>query len=112
MSQSTSRQLNIRVPPEIIRDLDEISRAEQLDRTAVVRRLLAEAIQNWKMASALRLYRDDRITKERAAEMAGVSLYEILDAVRRQRMSDPLTVSDTLEEIERLVAHRRRVGRN
>ena len=67
----TTRQLNIRVSPELIDDLDEISQTEQLDRTTVVRRLLQEAIQDWKLSYALRLYREDRITKERAAENAG-----------------------------------------
>lgn len=71
-----------------------------------------KAIQTWKLAYALRLYREDRITKERAAEIAGVSLYEILDAVRRQRIPNPLTVSEALEEIERLVARRGGVDRN
>ena len=37
---------------------------------------------DWKVACAPRLYREDRITKERAAEIAGVSVYEIFDAVR------------------------------
>ena len=104
MNLTSSRQLNIRVSPELIHDLDEIAQAEQLDRTMVVRRLLQEAIQNWKLAYALRLCREERITKERAAEIAGVSLYEIIEAARQQRIPPSLTVSEALEEIEQIVA--------
>ncbi len=103
MAQDTVRQLNIRVSSELIRELDATSKAEQLDRTTVVKRLLQEAIQEWKLAYALRLYREDRITKERAAEMAGVSIYEVIDSARREGIAAPLTVNEVLEEIKRLV---------
>ncbi|MBI4673245.1 MAG: UPF0175 family protein [Chloroflexi bacterium] len=102
MAEVTTRQLNIRVSPDLIHALDEISEAEQLDRTTVVRRLLQDAIQEWRLRYALRLYREDRITKERAAELAGVSLYEILDLARREAIPPPLTVHETLDEIKRL----------
>jgi predicted HTH domain antitoxin len=59
----------------------------------------------WKLTYALRLYREDRITKERAAEIAGVSLYEIIAAARQQGIPASLTLSEALEEIERLVPH-------
>lgn len=42
-------------------------------------------------------------TKERAAEIAGVSLYEIVDAARHQGIPPRLSVNETLEEIKRLV---------
>ncbi|MBM4430722.1 MAG: hypothetical protein FJ026_10305 [Chloroflexi bacterium] len=32
----------------------------------------------------MRLYQQGQITKERAAEMAGVSIYDILDELRQQ----------------------------
>ena len=103
MVQNTSRQLNIRISPDLIRELDEISEAEHLDRTTVVKHLLQDAIKDWKLTYALRLYREDRITKERAAEIAGVSLYEIIDAARQQSIPARLTVNEALEEIKRLV---------
>ncbi len=103
MVQNTSRQLNIRLSPDLLRELDEISEAEQLDRTTVVKHLLQDAIKDWKLTYALRLYREDRITKERAAEIAGVSLYEIIDAARQQGIPPRLSMNETLEEIKRLV---------
>ncbi len=102
MAQNT-RQLNIRIPPKLVRDLDEISKAEQLDRTTVVKHLLQDAIKDWKLTYALRLYREDRITKERAAEIADVSIYEIIEAARQRTIPARLTVNETIEEIKRLV---------
>ncbi len=89
---------------------DVISKTEQFDRTTVVKRLLQEAIQEWKLACTLRRYREDRITKERAAEMAGVSIYEVIDSARREGVPTPLTVNEVLEEIKRLVPSRHAVA--
>jgi predicted HTH domain antitoxin len=36
-----------------------------------------DGTRRWKPEQALELYRQDQITKERATEIAGVSLYEV-----------------------------------
>ena len=47
------RQLNLRVPEMIIQGLDEIASKEQIDRTALARKMLTEAIQQWKVEDAI-----------------------------------------------------------
>jgi predicted HTH domain antitoxin len=36
----------------------------------------------WRLECALRLYEQAQVTRERAAELAGVSIYEVMDALR------------------------------
>jgi len=91
MAKGASRQLNIRIPPDLMSTLEEIASEEHLDRGAVVRRLLLDGARRWRLEQALKLYREDRITKERAAEIAGVSLYDrcsdnVLDTMQRQEL--------------------------
>jgi hypothetical protein len=38
-----------RLPPELIRDLEMIEKAEQSDRSTTVRKLLARATREWKL---------------------------------------------------------------
>ncbi|MGA9351669.1 MAG: UPF0175 family protein [Anaerolineae bacterium] len=78
------RQLNIRIPESLIEELERIAAEEQADRTSVARKLLTEGIHRWRLEHALRLYQQGQITKERAAEIAGVSIYDILDELRRR----------------------------
>ena len=47
------RQLNLRVPENIVQGLDEIANKEQIDRTALARKMLTEAIQRWKVDDAI-----------------------------------------------------------
>ena len=78
------RQLNIRIPESLIEELERIATEEQVDRTSVARKLLTEGVNRWRLEHALHLYQQGQITKERAAEMAGVSIYDILDELRQR----------------------------
>jgi len=98
------KQLNVRVPAEIVGALEEIAREERLDKAAVVRRFLLDGIERWRLEHALNLYRAGRITKERAAEMAGVTLYEFLELVQERGIPAPLSVAEALEEVKAIVS--------
>jgi predicted HTH domain antitoxin len=103
MDKATYQQLNIRVPPRMVKELEEIAYEEQLTKTDVARRLLGQGIRQWKMEYALRLYQEGRVTKERAAEIADLSLYEILDAVRRRNIPSHYTLEDAIQDIDEIV---------
>lgn len=111
MSKTTYQQLNIRVPLGMMEELEEIAGEEQLTKTDVARRLLSQGIRQWKMEYALELYQEGRVTKERAAEIAGLSLYEILDAVRRRGIPSHYTLEDAMQDIDEIVKRATEVSR-
>ena len=104
MSRAAYQQLNVRLAPEMIRKLDEIAQEEDLDKTTVVRRLLANAIQHWRLENALRLYQEGRITKARAAEIAGVSIYEVMDALRQRGLQAQYTLEEAMTDIKDILS--------
>ena len=69
-------------------------------KTDAVRRLLAESIRRWKIEHAIKMYQQERVTKERAAEMAGLSLYEMMDLIRQRRIPPHYTLADALEDLD------------
>ena len=50
------QMVGTRLPSELVRELELIEDAEQSDRSTTVRRLLAKAIQQWKLEHYVRLY--------------------------------------------------------
>ena len=104
MSRAAYQQLNVRLAPEMIRELDEIAQEENLDKTTVVRRLLANAIQHWRLENALMLYQEGRITKARVAEMAGVSIYEVMDALRQRGLQTQYTLEEAMTDIKDILS--------
>ena len=62
-----------------------------------VRRLLAKAIQQWKLEHHVRLYGDGKLTLARAARDAGVSMWEMMDYARTRKVP----AQYDLEDLER-----------
>lgn len=102
MNRATTARLNISLDQNIIESLREISKEEQIPKTTVARKLIVEGILNWRMHSALKLYREGRITKERAAEIAGVSTYDIIETVQQQGYSSHYNLEDLREDLKLL----------
>ncbi len=97
------RQLNLRVPETIIQGLDEIARKEQIDRTVLARKMLTEAIQRWKKDDAIAACQRGEITKARAAELAGMSVYDIMDEVRRRGAPPSYTLDELSQDLKLLL---------
>ena len=100
------QQVNLRLPEGIISDLNWIAQEEQIDRTSVVRKLLNDSIKRWRLNHALTLYEKGQITKGRAAEMADVSIYDVLDELRLRGRVSHYTVEDLQEDLTELLAER------
>ena len=86
-----------RLPPELVRGLELIEDVEQSDRSTTVRRLLSQAIRQWKLEHYVRLYGDGKLTLARAARDAGVSVWEMMDYARARKVP----AQYDLEDLER-----------
>lgn len=93
-----SKPLGARVPEEIERYLTEFMKLEGVDKSTAVRKILERGISEWREERALELLRQGKITFARAAELAGVSLWEMSELVRDRKIE---WVHLSPEEIER-----------
>lgn len=91
------RMVGARLPLELVRELELIERVEQSDRSTTLRKLLSNAVRQWKLEHYARLYGDGKATLARAARDAGVSLWEMMDYARARKTP----VQYDLEDLER-----------
>lgn len=103
MVVKSAAQINIRVPSELAEDLDLLADHEHLGRTDVARQILHEGVLRRKRDLALDLYRQGKVTRSRAAEMAGISLWEVMDLLDRTPVATAYTLEDALDEVRHLV---------
>ena len=92
--------ISTRVPDDIAKDLKEIEKEEKSDRATVVRKLLARAIEQWKMERALRLYRNGKVTLWRAARLGGITLREMMELAAKEGIQFKYTPKDLEEDIK------------
>ena len=91
------RMVGARLPLELVRELELIENVEQSDRSTTLRKLLSNAVRQWKLEHYARLYGDGKVTLARAARDAGVSLWEMMDYARARKTP----VQYDLEDLER-----------
>ncbi len=56
-----------------------------------------------KLTMALELYRQGRASKSKAAALAGISLWEMMDLIEREGTPSSYTLQEAVEEVRRLV---------
>lgn len=104
MAEKTVTQINIRVPHELAEDLEQLAQVEHRSRIDIARQLLWEGIAHRKQEHALALYVEGKVSRSKAAEIAGISLWEMMDLIAQRRIPSNYTISDAIAEVKRLLA--------
>ena len=77
-------QMNIRLDRVLVEEIDRLADDDHVDRSEMARRLLDHGIAARRMRRGLDEYRAGNVTAWRAAEIADVSLYEMLDHIHEE----------------------------
>lgn len=83
--------ISARVPDDLEDELATYVDAENLDRSTAIRKLLTEGLDDWRRERALRKLAAGEVTFSRAAEIAGMNVWEFA-ALAKER--DVTWVSD------------------
>jgi predicted HTH domain antitoxin len=93
-------QIATRVDKDIIAQIKEIEMETQADRAEVIRRLLDEGIKQYRLKKAVTLLRDGKVTVSRAAEIAGLSVWDIVELMHAKRIPIQYTADDLRRSLE------------
>ena len=83
-----------RLPQALVTDINRIEGVEQSDRSTVLRKLLSKAVTEWKLDYEARLYSENKVTLERAAMDAGVSVREMMDFLKLKKIQAQYDMED------------------
>lgn len=89
-----------RFPKSSADELEQIAEEEQVDRSTIIVRALQRYIREWKLERALALYREGKVTLWKAAGIAGISIWEIMDTIKERSIPIQYTFKDFKEDFE------------
>jgi predicted HTH domain antitoxin len=89
-----------RVEEELARIIDSIAKREGMDRSTVIRRFLLKAVKDWLIDRSLDEYEEGKLTLWQAAEKCGLSLWEMVDEVKKRDIHVPYTLEDLKEDLK------------
>jgi len=106
-------QVNIRLEKDLLEEIDALANAERVDRSEITRRLLSSGLATYRMERALGEYRRGNVSAWKAASLAGISLYEMVDRIHEAGIPYKLD-PDVLDRLDaragRTVAARESAG--
>jgi G:T/U-mismatch repair DNA glycosylase len=105
-----TEQVNLRLEANLVASLEAVAKEESLDRGTVVRKLLWQAIAQRQRDLALHRYQAGEISLGRAAEDMGMSLWDLMDEVKRRGIAYPLTPEEVSSRIALLTKGRSKVA--
>ncbi|MEM2896226.1 MAG: UPF0175 family protein [Candidatus Bathyarchaeia archaeon] len=100
-----SEVVSARLPKEKVRIVEEIAKEEKVDKSTILERALEHYTREWKLRKAVELYRDRLVTLPRAAEIAEISVWEMIDVLSQKKVTLQYGVED-LEEDLKALGHR------
>jgi len=99
---TASEVISARIPKERIKIIEEIAREERVDKSTIVDRALEHYTREWKLKKAIESYREGSVTLSRAAEIAGVSVWEMIDILARKKIPSQYDLEDLKEDLKAL----------
>jgi len=70
--------LSTRMEPDELALLDELAESSGLDRSSLVKTILRKGLREMRFEQAAEAYRKGRVSLSRAAELAGLPLWDLL----------------------------------
>ena len=94
--------ISVRVNNDTLRDLELLCEDTKADRSEVVRRLLDRAIKDAKLERVMVLLQKRKISIGKAAELAGVTVYEIVEKMPEYGVHLGYTVDELRRDLKRV----------
>lgn len=74
--------ISVRLKKPVLKDIMEVEKEWQTDRSEAIRRLLLQAISDWKIKNAMENLRLHKISIAKAARDCNISLWEMIEIVK------------------------------
>jgi predicted HTH domain antitoxin len=91
-----------RVEDELAHLIDSIAEREGMDRSTVLRRFLQKAAKDWLIDESVGEYERGKLTLWQAAERSGLTIWEMIEEVKKRSAHAPYTLDELKEDLKAL----------
>jgi len=95
-----SETISLRLPRETVRRLREIANKEGKDRSTLIREMLEQGVKEKSIEQAVELYRAGQVTGWKAAQLAGVSLWNFYKILAEKEVLLQYSEHDLEEDLK------------
>ena len=96
-------KISIILPDDLKKEIDKLRDLIHEDQSSFIRKLLWKSVTHEKLEIALKEYLNDKISLGKAAENAGISIWEMLDELKSRNITLKYKISEAELEIEKIL---------
>ncbi|MHA1440037.1 MAG: UPF0175 family protein [Promethearchaeota archaeon] len=96
-------KISIILPEDLKKEIDKLREVYKEDQSSFIRRLLWKSITQEKLEYAIKEYLNDKISIGKASEIAGISIWEMMDELNKRNITLNYKISEAELEIERIL---------
>lgn len=97
-----TKTLTTRAPDALAKEIEALAKEEHLDKSSLIRRLLAEAVEEKRERKALELYSEGKVSMGKAASIAKLSIWEMMDLIGQKGLHIDYGNEELLEDLKPL----------
>lgn len=101
-----TQTVSVRLSKESLAEVDRLARRLKTDRSEALRRFIERGLREARIDDAMDLLRRGKVSIGRAAEIAGITLYEMLELVREHHIPSGYGPEDLERDLRELGRHR------
>ena len=87
---------------EIKNEIEELSKIEHVDKSSLIRELLAKGIKEKKIENAVAKYSKGKITLWKAANIADISLWKMIEIIKDKGIEYQYGIDELREDLKAL----------
>ena len=100
--------VSARIQKSQAEEIERLASKKGTDKSAIIRELLATALQNKKIEDAINQVQAKKITVWKAAEIADITYREMLELLKTHNIPFPLSEQELRREIEEITGESKR----
>ncbi len=96
-------KISIVIPDDLKKEINKLKDLFKEDQSSLIRRLLWKSIAEEKLEYAIKEYIDDKVSLGKAAAMADITIWEMMDKLTLKNITLKYKLSEAQLEIEKLL---------
>jgi len=92
--------ISVRPTPDLERKIKKLMEFEKVDKSSIVRRALEKGLNEELKRLALSLYIERKVSLAKAAEIAEISIRDMIELIKERGVSLNITVEDLRKDFE------------
>jgi len=87
-------KISIILPDDLKEEIDKLKEIHKEEQSSYIRKLLWKSIAQEKLDYAINQYLDDKISLGKSSEIAGISIWEMLDELHKRNIPLKYKISE------------------